>query len=186
MRSTGEVMGIDTTFGRAFFKAETAAGTDLPRGGMVFLSLADRDKPAGLVVAQAAAGARPRDRRHPGDGRRSWRASACPSTGWSTRCPTAPAVTAVDLMAGGEITFVINTPAGQRAAGRRPLHPPGRHHHRVSAVTTVEAALAAAQGLSRAGARTTSRSAPSRSTTPGEAAAGGRSPDRLGVRRPPT
>jgi hypothetical protein len=52
MRSTGEVMGIDTTFGRAFFKAELAAGTVLPAGGTVFLSLADPDKPAGLVVAK--------------------------------------------------------------------------------------------------------------------------------------
>ena len=52
MRSTGEVMGIDRTFGRAFYKAELAAGTMLPTDGTVFLSLADTDKPAGLVVAQ--------------------------------------------------------------------------------------------------------------------------------------
>ena len=32
MRSTGEVMGIDVTFGRAFYKAELAAGTELRRG----------------------------------------------------------------------------------------------------------------------------------------------------------
>ena len=51
MRSTGEVMGIDATFGKAFFKAELAAGTLLPTTGTVFLSLADSDKPAGLVVA---------------------------------------------------------------------------------------------------------------------------------------
>ena len=52
MRSTGEVMGIDSTFGKAFFKAELAAGTVLPTDGTVFLSLADGDKPAGLVVAK--------------------------------------------------------------------------------------------------------------------------------------
>ena len=52
MRSTGEVMGIDTTFGRAFYKAELAAGTVLPTAGTVFLSLADPDKPAGLVVSK--------------------------------------------------------------------------------------------------------------------------------------
>jgi carbamoyl-phosphate synthase large subunit len=52
MRSTGEVMGIDSTFARAFIKAETAAGTHLPTSGMVFLSLNDRDKPSGLVVAK--------------------------------------------------------------------------------------------------------------------------------------
>ncbi|HEX2785389.1 MAG TPA: carbamoyl-phosphate synthase large subunit, partial [Ilumatobacteraceae bacterium] len=50
MRSTGEVMGIDTTFGLAFYKAELAAGTVLPTEGTVFLSLADGDKPAGIVV----------------------------------------------------------------------------------------------------------------------------------------
>ena len=43
MRSTGEVMGIDSTFGRAFYKAELAAGTVLPMSGTVFLSLADPD-----------------------------------------------------------------------------------------------------------------------------------------------
>lgn len=52
MRSTGEVMGIDSTFGRAFIKAESAAGTTLPTSGMVFLSLNDKDKPSGLVVAK--------------------------------------------------------------------------------------------------------------------------------------
>ena len=52
MRSTGEVMGIDSTFGRAFIKAETAAGTTLPVEGMVFLSLNDKDKASGLVVAK--------------------------------------------------------------------------------------------------------------------------------------
>jgi carbamoyl-phosphate synthase large subunit len=52
MRSTGEVMGIDSTFGRAFIKAESAAGTILPTSGMVFLSLNDKDKPSGLVVAK--------------------------------------------------------------------------------------------------------------------------------------
>ncbi|MGZ7023782.1 MAG: carbamoyl-phosphate synthase large subunit, partial [Ilumatobacteraceae bacterium] len=52
MRSTGEVMGIDATFGLAFYKAELAAGTVLPTDGTVFLSLADGDKPAGIVVAR--------------------------------------------------------------------------------------------------------------------------------------
>ena len=55
MRSTGEVMGIDITFGLAFYKAELAAGTVLPTDGTVFLSLADGDKPAGLVVASGCA-----------------------------------------------------------------------------------------------------------------------------------
>ncbi|MGH9077422.1 MAG: carbamoyl-phosphate synthase large subunit, partial [Acidimicrobiales bacterium] len=51
MRSTGEVMGIDATFGLAFAKSQAAAGQRLPEGGMVFCSLADRDKPGGVGVA---------------------------------------------------------------------------------------------------------------------------------------
>src|SRR5207237_1353528 len=51
MRSTGEVMGVDTTFGLAFTKSQMAAGNRLPEGGSVFLSLADRDKAGGLAAA---------------------------------------------------------------------------------------------------------------------------------------
>jgi carbamoyl-phosphate synthase large subunit len=52
MRSTGEVMGIDTTFGWAFAKSQAAAGSDLPASGCVFLTLADRDKAGGVDVAR--------------------------------------------------------------------------------------------------------------------------------------
>lgn len=44
MRSTGEVMGIDSDFGRAFAKAELGAGERLPLSGTVFVSMSDRDK----------------------------------------------------------------------------------------------------------------------------------------------
>ncbi|MBW4576707.1 MAG: carbamoyl-phosphate synthase large subunit [Aphanothece sp. CMT-3BRIN-NPC111] len=44
MRSTGEVMGVDTDFGKAFAKAELAAGQRLPLSGTVFVSTNDRDK----------------------------------------------------------------------------------------------------------------------------------------------
>ncbi len=44
MRSTGEVMGIDSDFGRAFAKGELGAGQVLPLSGTVFVSLSDRDK----------------------------------------------------------------------------------------------------------------------------------------------
>jgi carbamoyl-phosphate synthase large subunit len=44
MRSTGEVMGIDVDFGRAYAKAELAAGQKLPLKGKVFVSMSDRDK----------------------------------------------------------------------------------------------------------------------------------------------
>ncbi|MEZ5278855.1 MAG: carbamoyl-phosphate synthase large subunit [Acidimicrobiales bacterium] len=51
MRSTGEVMGIDASFGLSFAKAQLAAGDALPDSGTVFFSLADRDKAMGLQAA---------------------------------------------------------------------------------------------------------------------------------------
>ncbi len=52
MRSTGEVMGIDSTFGLAFAKSQDAAGDRLVSSGTVFFSLADRDKTGGVEVAR--------------------------------------------------------------------------------------------------------------------------------------
>ncbi|MFQ5785928.1 MAG: carbamoyl-phosphate synthase large subunit, partial [Alphaproteobacteria bacterium] len=46
MKSTGEVMGLDRAFGRAFAKSQLAAGGVLPDGGTVFVSVKDGDKPA--------------------------------------------------------------------------------------------------------------------------------------------
>jgi carbamoyl-phosphate synthase large subunit len=46
MKSTGEVMGLDADFGRAFAKSQLGSGTDLPLRGCVFVSVRDRDKGA--------------------------------------------------------------------------------------------------------------------------------------------
>ncbi len=147
MRSTGEVMGIDSTFGRAFFKAELSAGNGLPTTGTVFLSLNDHDKPAGLVVAK-------RMRAH-GLGLVATKGTAEYLARFGVEVEQIlgkvqdadGGQTAVDLIADGTIVFVVNTPRG--SVGRSD----GEHIrkaaslHRVSCVTTVSAALAAAQGL---------------------------------------
>ncbi len=52
MRSTGEVMGIDTDFGRAFAKAQLGAGQRLPVAGTLFVSVTDRDKTAVVPIVQ--------------------------------------------------------------------------------------------------------------------------------------
>jgi carbamoyl-phosphate synthase large subunit len=52
MRSTGEVMGIDEGFARAFLKAQLAAGVVLPTEGAVFISVKDADKPVIVDAAQ--------------------------------------------------------------------------------------------------------------------------------------
>ena len=52
MKSTGEVMGIDADFSRAFAKSQLGAGTRLPSTGMVFISVKDRDKEAACTLAE--------------------------------------------------------------------------------------------------------------------------------------
>ena len=52
MRSTGEVMGIDSDFGKAFAKAELGANQRLPQTGAVLISMNDRDKEAVVPIAQ--------------------------------------------------------------------------------------------------------------------------------------
>ena len=52
MKSTGEVMGVGATFAEAFLKAQVAAGEDLPRGGVAFLSVREVDKPGAVGVAR--------------------------------------------------------------------------------------------------------------------------------------
>ncbi len=52
MKSTGEVMGLDSSFERAFAKSQLGAGVHLPATGTVFLSVRDADKPAAVAVAR--------------------------------------------------------------------------------------------------------------------------------------
>jgi len=52
MKSTGEVMGLDASTGMAFLKSQIAAGSDLPRGGNVFVSVRDEDKEALIPLAR--------------------------------------------------------------------------------------------------------------------------------------
>ena len=148
MRSTGEVMGIDASFGLAFVKAQTAGGTVLPTSGLVFLSLADRDKPAGLVVAKRL--------RQLGLGIAATSGTAGYLARFSVKVDEVVAKvsessdrasTAVGLIEAGRIAFVINTPrgSGSRSDGQSIRIAANANH--VPSVTTIDAALAAVQGL---------------------------------------
>ncbi|MHA1107536.1 MAG: carbamoyl-phosphate synthase large subunit [Alphaproteobacteria bacterium] len=55
MKSTGEVMGLDTDFGRAFAKSQLGAGTAVPQSGTVFISVKDDDKPAMIELGRRLA-----------------------------------------------------------------------------------------------------------------------------------
>ncbi|MBV1799624.1 carbamoyl-phosphate synthase large subunit [Siccirubricoccus sp. G192] len=52
MKSTGEVMGLDASFERAFAKSQLGAGVKLPVSGTAFISVKDSDKPAAVVLAR--------------------------------------------------------------------------------------------------------------------------------------
>ncbi|MGH8973765.1 MAG: carbamoyl-phosphate synthase large subunit [Acidimicrobiia bacterium] len=146
MRSTGEVMGIDRTFGLAFAKSQMAVGNRLPDRGTVFLSLADRDKPTGLVAA----------RRFTDLGfalvATSGTAAACEAEGIPVSVVVAKrgddvGIDAVDLIASGKVDLVVNTPRGRgpRADGAHIRQAASAHG--VPCMTTVAAALAAAAGI---------------------------------------
>ena len=146
MRSTGEVMGIDRSFGMAFGKSQAGAGNTLPHQGTVFLSLADRDKDAGLLAA----------RRFVELGF-SLAATAGTAAGLESRGVPVDTIVAkvgedvgvdaVDLISSGKVDLVVNTPRGRgpRADGMHIRR--AALAHGVACVTTVSAAVAAAAGI---------------------------------------
>ncbi len=146
MRSTGEVMGIDLTVGLAFVKSQLAAGNRLPESGTVFLSLADRDKAAGVRAAEQFVAL--------GFDIAATSGTAAYLT--ERGVPVATVVTklgeqggndAVELIASGQVQLVVNSPRGRgpRADGAHIRAAAGGH--RVPLLTTVAAGLAAANGM---------------------------------------
>ena len=151
MRSTGEVMGIDRTFGLAFAKSQIAAGEGLPVAGTIFISLADRDKEAGIAAAKnfvdlgfqiaATSGTAAFFKEHlievdevvaklSDEGRE-----------------ISAGIDAVELIAAGQVRLVINTPrgSGPRVDGYRIRQTATAH--KIPCLTTVAAARAAAVGI---------------------------------------
>ncbi|MDR1152094.1 MAG: carbamoyl-phosphate synthase large subunit [Bifidobacteriaceae bacterium] len=149
MRSTGEVMGLDTDFPTAFAKSQEAAFGGLPSGGTVFISVADRDKrsivfPVKRLVelgfeVLATEGTASVLRRN---------GIACRVVRkYSERRSAGGEETIVDLIRGGRVDMVVNTPSGQGAradgyeirvattGGDKPI------------VTTVQQLAAAVQGI---------------------------------------
>jgi carbamoyl-phosphate synthase large subunit len=116
MRSTGEVMGIDIDFPRAFAKSQAAAGSALPKSGSVFVSVADRDKPHLVLPVRrlqqlgykvlATSGTAAILARH-GIEVKVVRKHSDPDT------ILGPSI--VELITAGEVDVVVNTPSGSDA-----------------------------------------------------------------------
>ena len=117
MRSTGEVMGIDVDFPKAFAKSQSAAGSALPTSGNIFISVADRDKPQVLLPVRrlqqlgynilATEGTAAILLRHGIEVRTVRKHSAANDEANS------PSI--VDLINAGQIDVVVNTPSGSSA-----------------------------------------------------------------------
>ncbi|MBI3122393.1 MAG: carbamoyl-phosphate synthase large subunit, partial [candidate division NC10 bacterium] len=113
MKSTGEVMGIDTDFGRAFAKSQIAANGNLPLSGTVFLSVRDKDKPAVGALATQLAELGFRLVATEGTAGVIQRAGVPVERVYKVSEGLRPHV--VDKMKNGEVTLVINTPEGRSA-----------------------------------------------------------------------
>ena len=156
MRSTGEVMGIDRTFGLAFGKAQVAAGDRLPASGMVFLSLADRDKAAGLRAAsrfvelgfEIAATVGTADYlEHHGlpVSQRVAKVALDEETAGDGAASNDGLPTALDLIGEGKVQLVVNSPRGRGARADGAYIRRAANQHRIPCLTTAAAALAAAE-----------------------------------------
>ncbi|MGH9232950.1 MAG: carbamoyl-phosphate synthase large subunit [Acidimicrobiales bacterium] len=157
MRSTGEVMGIDRTFGLAFGKAQIAAGERLPDGGMVFLSLADRDKTAGLraaarfvelgfAIAATHGTAEHLERNGVPVAQRVAKVASAEDPDAGAGDPPADGLpTALDLISAGRVSLVVNSPRGRGARADGAYIRRAANVHRIPCLTTASAAVAAAE-----------------------------------------
>jgi len=145
MKSTGEVMGIDRDFRKAYIKSQIAAGSPLPTSGKVFLSVKNRDKRAVLQAAKrlaemgfslvATAGTAKLLRRQ------GMTVELVHKVNESLR----PNV--VDLMKRGEIALVFNTPEDGRARKDSYLIRRTAVTQNIPYYTTVDGAQAAVGGI---------------------------------------
>ncbi len=144
MRSTGEVLGLSSSFGEAYYKAEEATQTRLPEEGTVLLSVCDRDKPELVQIAKdfyelgfkiLATG-------------KSYEMiidAGIPAKRIFKIYEGRPNI--ADEIANGEIQLIINTPAGKTSAYDDSYIRKEAIRHRVPYITTMAAAKASADGI---------------------------------------
>jgi carbamoyl-phosphate synthase large subunit len=144
MKSTGEVMGLDSSFERAFAKSQLGAGVKLPNEGGVFLSVRDSDKAAAVSVARRLVEMGFTIRATRGTAARLREAGLAVSV---VNKVLEGRPHCVDAIRSGEIQLVINTAAGAQSAAdsfdiRRSALTHGVPHY-----TTIAGARAAAHAI---------------------------------------
>ncbi len=148
MKSTGEVMGIDTNFGHAFAKSQSAAYGSLPTAGKIFVSVANRDKRGMIFPIKrladlgfeivATTGTAEVLRRH---------GIACEQI--RKHYESGEGADAVSLILGGDVALVVNTPQGSGASARSDGYEirSAAVSVDIPCVTTVPGAAAAVMGI---------------------------------------
>lgn len=168
MKSTGEVMGVGTSFPEAFAKATLAAGDRLPREGAIFMSVADADKDAAILMALMlstlgfrilATGGTHRAfmlngieaetvlKYTEGQALQAERETGATASGVAH---AASVITVVDLIEAGEIDLVINIPRGRGARADGYEIRRAALRRRVPTMTNAAAAHAAVQAIAQA------------------------------------
>ena len=144
MRATGEVMGIADSFGLAFYKAQKAAGAELPLKGNVLLTVTDKDKPALLPIARCLQ-------------KLDFTIYATESTSRFLEENEIPNTlikklhegrpNIVDAIKNGELNLIINTPIGRDSKHDDSYIRMTAIQQKVPYVTTIAAAQASVEGI---------------------------------------
>jgi carbamoyl-phosphate synthase large subunit len=144
MRSTGEVMGIDTDFPRAYAKSQMAAAPSLPSGGNLFVSVKDTDKKGALPIVKQFANLG--FKIHATDGTASLLSEAgIVVTRLNKLVQGRPNV--VDMIKNGEMQFIINTPAGKQPRQDEVVIRSMAVANRIPIMTTLRAAAASVAAI---------------------------------------
>ena len=148
MRSTGEVMGIDSDFGKAFFKAEQSAFNTLPREGTVFISVKDEDKKEMGRIAKVLR-ANGLDLIGTAGTKKYLEAKGIPVTLISKVHEGSPNV--IDLMRRGKVDLIINTPTSKMARRDGSRIRRAAVDFEIPYVTTIQAARASCDAINSMG-----------------------------------
>jgi carbamoyl-phosphate synthase large subunit len=144
MKSTGEVMGVDDTFGKAYVKAQISAGSVLPKSGVAFISVNQHDK---NFISKIAADLVEVD----------FKIIATRGTARVLRNSGIEVETVykvnegrphiVDYIKSGKVDLIINTPLGRESFFDEKAIRRAAINHRVPCITTIAGAAAAVNGI---------------------------------------
>ncbi len=144
MRSTGEVLGLSHSFGRAFFKAQEATQVTLPLAGTVLFTIADRDKKAALEPVRLFRDLGFRILATPGS-HLFLKANGIETERVQKLGYGRPDL--VDAIKNGEVQLLVNTPSGRQSAQHSPEVRKAAIKYKIPYITTTAAAIAAAKGI---------------------------------------